>query len=465
MQINKVVEGNYCVGCGICAVVSKNINIAFNEDGQYEAYIPSSEKNKSSLDEVCPFTNVSKNENQLSKLFFNEKLQKTKYIGKYISNYAGYVVDEQQRISSSSGGVLSWLLIKLLEKKEIDGVIHVGDFDDTKALMGYKISFTKKEVLDNKKSRYYPIEMSNVLNEIKKNYPNKKFAIVGVPCFIKAVRLLQLRDPFYKNSIKYTFGIVCGHLKTKYFAESYALEKGINPLKIDKIDFRFYQKTDQLASNYSVKINGKSLKNNETIEVIANNNTFYSSDWGKGMFKYNACEFCDDVLAETADITFGDAWLPEYRNEPKGTNLIIVRNNLLLKILNENEQELFLTELSTENVIKSQESGIKHRTIGLKYRLYRKKNIFAWYPKKRYKPSNKNIDKLQKQIFRLRNKISHKSNKAFLMSIESLDFQKFKNSMQPLIFDYEKCYQPPSKKTHNIVKVIYWKITDKFFKK
>lgn len=41
---------------------------------------------------------------------------------------------------------------------------------------------------------------------------------------------------------------------------------------------------------------------------------------------YKACDFCDDVFAETADIALGDAWLPEYVQDGNGTNVVVTRN-------------------------------------------------------------------------------------------------------------------------------------------
>ena len=30
------------------------------------------------------------------------------------------------------------------------------------------------------------------------------------------------------------------------------------------------------------------------------------------MLKYKACDFCDDVFGEVADVVFGDAWVEKY---------------------------------------------------------------------------------------------------------------------------------------------------------
>ncbi|MGC9322644.1 MAG: Coenzyme F420 hydrogenase/dehydrogenase, beta subunit C-terminal domain, partial [Kosmotogaceae bacterium] len=60
---------------------------------------------------------------------------------------------------------------------------------------------------------------------------------------------------------------------------------------------------------------------------------FYGYNWGYGFFKYKACDYCDDVVSETADVSVGDAWLPEYVNDSGGTNVVIVRNPVIKKII------------------------------------------------------------------------------------------------------------------------------------
>lgn len=50
--------------------------------------------------------------------------------------------------------------------------------------------------------------------------------------------------------------------------------------------------------------------------------------WGTGMFKNNACDFCDDVTTEFAVISLGDAWLNPYNQDGKGTNVMITRSQV-----------------------------------------------------------------------------------------------------------------------------------------
>ena len=46
---------------------------------------------------------------------------------------------------------------------------------------------------------------------------------------------------------------------------------------------------------------------------------------GNWSFKSNACDFCDDVLTELADISLGDAWIDPYDKSGLGNSIIITR--------------------------------------------------------------------------------------------------------------------------------------------
>ena len=158
-----------------------------------------------------------------------------------------------------------------------------------------------------------------------------RYAIVGIPCFIKSVRLLTRTDEVLKERIKFCIGLICGHLKSSRFAEMLAWECGISPQGLEAIDFR--TKLDERAANhYGVTVTG--IIDDKRVEKISPPvNEMFGTNWGFGFFKYKACDYCDDVVAETADVTIGDAWLPQYSNDSKGTNVVIVRNPIIKDII------------------------------------------------------------------------------------------------------------------------------------
>ena len=108
-------------------------------------------------------------------------------------------------------------------------------------------------------------------------------------------------------------------------------------------------------------------------------------NWGQGYFKTKASDFTDDVMNETADITLGDAWLPEYTKDSKGNNVIVVRNPVIDDLIREGIESgrLNLDVVDKETIFRSQAAHYRHTHDELAYRLYKKDKLNQWQPKEK----------------------------------------------------------------------------------
>ncbi|WP_330970821.1 coenzyme F420 hydrogenase/dehydrogenase beta subunit N-terminal domain-containing protein, partial [Lysobacter sp. A3-1-A15] len=117
-------------------------------------------------------------------------------VGRFEAAYVGHVAEQDFRLRGSSGGMVSWVATELLRKGMIDAVAHVvaaEQPDREGRFFRYRISRSARDVRAGAQSRYYPVEMSEVLEAIAAE-PGR-YAVVGIPCFIKAVQLLRRKDP------------------------------------------------------------------------------------------------------------------------------------------------------------------------------------------------------------------------------------------------------------------------------
>lgn len=279
------------------------------------------------------------------------------------------------------------------------------------------------------KSRYYPVEMSKVLDWAKSN-PGR-YAMVGIPCFIKAVRLLQLTDPVFKERVRYCIGLFCGHLKSTRYADTLGWEMGIDLGDLATIDFRV---EGESASRYQVSATGSDGQN-----VVRPNNTLLVADWGYGMFKYHACDYCDDVMAETADVSFGDAWLPDFSSDPRGTNVVVARSKQAADILGLAVPEIDLVELSAKNVAQSQAAGIRHRREGLSHRLATRTERDR--PVKRVAPAR--APRRRATIYNLRSQIIDLADAAYEQAARESNFASFSSGVATWRKRYHRAYRPP----------------------
>lgn len=432
-----VIDGGYCIGCGACAAVAGAVaRMKLDDFGMFVAEMDNSAAIPPS---VCPFGPGAPNEDVISAAVF-DGMEGHSRIGRHLACYAGYVATGDYRARGSSGGIGKWLLVQLLERGMVDHVIQVSASVSEAGLPLYRyvVCDNTDEIRTGAKSAYHPIEMSGVL-EIVRN-KRARYAITGVPCFIKAVRLLQRHDPLYRERIRYTLGIVCGHLKSASYAKMLGWELGVNPGALEAIEFR--EKLPNLPANHK-GIRATHRDGSKPTEVKSVRSLF-GGDYNLGFFQYNACDFCDDVVGETADISIGDAWLPEYMGDPQGTSVIVVRNAEIAGLVSAAKEKgvLRLDEITADRVAESQAGGFRQRREGLAYRLHMVDKEGRWRPEKRVQPASNHLSKQRRRVYELRRLISLKSHKAFSAAVEMNDFSSFRDAMAPLISELNKASAP-----------------------
>ncbi|WP_199524652.1 Coenzyme F420 hydrogenase/dehydrogenase, beta subunit C-terminal domain [Pseudoalteromonas sp. bablab_jr011] len=426
--IDEVVNKGLCIGCGLCvsACGNNNLKMALNEHGFLEPQQVSGhcEGCKGACLSVCPFNSKPNNdistETKLANIFINESKNHNTSIGKYINTYAGF--SNEHRVNSSSGGIATYTLIELLARKEIEYVISVKETITTDSHYAYSISSTRDELLAGAKTRYYPVTLAGVFEKIKEL--DGKFGIVGVPCFIKSVRLAQKADPILETKIRFLVGIICGGVKSTFFTEYLASKAGVDVAEYRKPEFRLKDETST-ASDYSFGCLDKD-NNQKTIKM-----RMVGDMWGTGLFKSNACDFCDDVTVELADISLGDAWIEPYRSEGLGTNVIITRSILADDIIKKGIENNALTidNLPISSLIESQRGGFNHRHNGLGFRIKKRRSEGLAVPPKRFEKDE--LSFLLKLIHLMRMKVRKKSLEIWKKTKSAEQFDK---RMKPYLF-------------------------------
>lgn len=439
-----VVANGCCIGCGACAAFDPSIRIRFDECGRYVATRPGGAGAvASSAARVCPFADGVPNEDDLAREVFGAEVQLDPHLGHQVATYAGWVTEADYRARGSSGGLVSWLLAELLQRGMIDRAVHVAPRAVTEAggpLFAFTVSSTIDEVRAGAKSRYYPVEMSGVIQQML-SQPGR-YAVVGTPCFIKAIRLACRESATLRERVKFTVALVCGHLKSTAFAECFAWQCGIAPAELRAIDFRTKQ-PGRPASDYAITVEGE--RDGRRFAVTKPTSELFGSNWGHGFFKYKACDFCDDVLGETADIAIGDAWLPGYASDGRGTNVVVVRSKTLHSLLDHAAQagRLHLNPLPIGKIVESQAGGFRHRRAGLAYRLHLEDVAGRWRPKKRVRPSVCHLSSKLRKTYLMRYELGQSSHAVFAAAKSRHSVDAFVRDMQPQVSRYDAhCLRP-----------------------
>ncbi len=426
-SIYEVINNDYCIGCGGCAYASNNFSIGFDLFGMYKASFKNNELTKETdlADKYCPFSDKTMNEDQISNIIFKDVENKDINIGRYIENFVGYVQEEPFRSKGSSGGYGKWILNELLQKDEVDYVVQIKQGSEIEKLFDYEIFKKGDDVLSGSRSAYYPVTLNGVLDFVLNN--KGRYVITALPCFAKVLRNIALNDEIIGSRIKHIIGIVCGHLKSKAFAELMAWQMGVKPENLRIFEFR-----DKIKNLAAIQKGVYAIDKQGNKTQVVSSKTLYGGNWGHGLFKYKACDYCDDVFGETADVSVGDAWLNEYINDSGGNNVLVIRNQRIFDLTIEavKQGRLNLIPISVDEIVLSQAGGLRNRREGLLVRLERKKAQRQWTPKKRYFPISK-IEPERKRLYIRREKASLLSHKLFKKAklIDDLHFflKKMKN--------------------------------------
>ena len=411
-ELLKVIENDYCVGCGMCAAKDPNqIKMYLNEYGQYKPKV----KNFSGISEIekiCPFTNDKVDEDVIAGELFREteNIKHTDETGFYIDTFVGYTLDEEERLAATSGGLISWLAQYLLKNDLIDYIVCVGPSSEEGKHFEYQIVNSIEALAKCKKSKYYPVEVSSVIPKIREL--EGRFLFIGLPCFIKALRKFTRLDPSLNEKIHYTIGLICGHLKTAKYARYLAHHCGVSNESIVNVDFRHKVKGNA-AINYAFKVDYMKNDTLKSEQILMKN--VWGSSWGNNLFMLKACEYCDDVFSETADITIGDAWLKDYSLDYRGHSLVLNRSNSFKEFLEAgiSRNEIHLDKITIDEAIESQSAGLRQRRNGLNARLQMHENN-QWAPKKRKFATQYNYSFIYKIVQFLRIELCKKSKETFL---------------------------------------------------
>lgn len=428
LVLSKVVENDLCIGCGACvqACPSKALDVNWNSHG---FLVATSNDNRcdggGACIEVCPFNPDPgpgyKNENGLAAAFLAEAPEHHSKIGRYHSIYAGY--SKKHREASSSGGIATFVYEKLFEKGLIDHVVTVGESEAAGTHYQYHIVSNKAELPRISKTRYHPVTLATVLEEIKQL--EGRVAISGVGCFIKAIRLAQDKDPVLKDKIAFLVGIICGGVKSKFFTDYLAGRAGAVLGDFSSPEYRVKDPAST-AMDYGFSCTDNPSNTTKLIKMRE-----VGDMWGTGLFKANACDFCDDVTTELADISLGDAWLKPYNQDGSGHNVIVSRNALAEQILQEGQEscELELESLPQEQFLASQQGSFNHRHDGMGTRVAMAERAGATVPPKRVEKIKQPL--YLRQVQRARMKTRSKSLEVWAAHKNSA---KFDQSMKPELF-------------------------------
>ncbi|KAF1079003.1 Coenzyme F420 hydrogenase/dehydrogenase, beta subunit C-terminal domain [Methanogenium sp. MK-MG] len=426
-NITQIVENDLCIGCGLCAALCPQgvLEMRWNRHGEYNPVAIAECTTECGLClKVCPFADHEENEDTIGKELYADVpgISHRPEAGYSLASYVGY--SDKHRPTSASGGMATWLLETLLTEGIVDHVICTAPTGDPECLFSFRVFDTPEGVRTGAGSAYYPVEMSEVISHIL-DHPGR-YAITGLPCFIKAIRLAQQRNKKLRERVVVTVGLTCGQLKSRHFTEYIAALAGVRG-KVTAVRHRGKSK-DQPASNFHFSF---------TTEDGEESRIFWKEGiaeaWVNRWFTPNACNYCDDVFAECADVTCMDAWLPGYSGDSRGSNLVLVRSPLLQDLIAEGvrRKEVNLDPIHVDKVVQSQAGVIASKRQHLAHRLYNAQKENGRVPDKRV-PPKKLMNPITVSEISLKDQMQISSRMNWSLGSDS-NVESFRRTLKPLI--------------------------------
>jgi coenzyme F420 hydrogenase subunit beta len=357
----KIASSELCNRCGSCVGLSRGKIVFSEKTGQYLPVIAEdiTENEAELLLQSC--AGWSFNFPDYNKELFSEPgTLYNQLTGSYQLIAIGHCNDELIRQKSASGGILSSVLIFLLEKGEIEGAVVLRMSHDRPWLTEPFIATSREEILEAAQSKYLISSVNEILPAISEF--KGQLAYVGLPGQVQSIRKLQhINHPSVRN-IKYLFGPFYGNTLHFSSIKSFLRSHGERNYKnIVKLWFRYGEWPGKMRIE---------LNSGRTIELPK----FHANYLIPFHIVQNSL-LCTDLTNEFTDLSGGDAWAPVYEERGKGFSMIIARSAVGKKILNQMVEEGWLTvwPISENEAIKMHSHGydLKKRGTFIRFRFRR----------------------------------------------------------------------------------------------
>jgi len=344
-----------CTGCGTCAGVCPTNAISMETVG-WEVRIRVSDDctECGRCVDVCPglsFASPRCGNTAPDEVTGSSALETL--IGQYHSAYVGFATDEKLRAAGTSGGITSAVLTHLMATGHVDRAI-VCRLDPSSLQATPYVAADAEGVLKAAGSKYCPAPVNVQLQEVLANQ-HLRYAVVGLPCHIAGVSKAMARIPALEN-IVLRLGLFCSH----------GLTGDVLPFLLSK-----YGPTSQGVQSCAFRAGGWPgalvVKYDDGERVSLPHREYWGTMLGSYFFTPYRCLTCTDLTAEQADLSLGDAWLPEIESRDQvGTSLALSRSEKAEDILQEMAAQgsLALAEISPREAVRAQRAILSRKKLG-----------------------------------------------------------------------------------------------------
>jgi coenzyme F420 hydrogenase subunit beta len=310
--VARVLRGDLCAGCGLCASVSggaivmETLPPGYSRPRVVGLVPPPAER---VIAAACPGAVVEP---------WTGAPDVDPYWGPWRSIATGHATDPDLRWRASSGGALSALAAHALSTGLVDRVLHVAADPGFPTRNAVVVSASQEEVIAGSGSRY---ASSSPLASIDALLGEKGvFAFIGKPCDVSAMRRLAHVDTRVAEHVPLMLSFFCAGVPSHDAADRVLAAMGAPPGQTRAFRYRGEGWPGHAKAT---------LADGTTRELS------YARSWGEHLSKeiQFRCKICPDGVGGAADVACADAWYGDEDGYPTfeeqdGRSLIMARTSV-----------------------------------------------------------------------------------------------------------------------------------------
>lgn len=313
----RVVRGDLCAGCGACAgLLPDKIELREDTTGYLrpKQKVPLSASEDGLIAAICP---------GLGQVVAAEGRADSVLWGPYVSMQTGWATDPAMRFAGSSGGALSALLVHLLNERLVDAVVEIAADPDHPTRNITVIRTDAAGILASAGSRYAPSAPLENLRALAAD--GRRFAFVGKPCDVAALRVVIKREPAFAQTFPVLLSFFCAGVPSHVGGR--AVLTALGAPEGETVSFRY-------------RGNGWPGQAVARLKDGSERAMTYHASWGGILSKHvqHRCKICADGTGTAADLVCADAWESDEKGYPlfeeaPGVSLIVARTPLGAAVL------------------------------------------------------------------------------------------------------------------------------------
>lgn len=311
----EVVDAAACMGCGACVALdsSGGSQMVQMADGPVPGFADGASLPDMALG-ACPGLGIA-----YPKLYRDHygRLPENWLLGPVLKARTGYASDPSVRGRGASGGVLTQVLIHLLESGRVDAVAAVKQGVPTPREARVVLARSRDEILACAQSVYIPVSVLDILSSFE---PGKRYAMTCLPDQAAALRRLQCDGHPAAQQVACVVGPYVGTQLMPAAIDCFLRSHGI---AADDDIVRLAWRAGDWPGYLEIET--------ASGRILRSKKVYYN--FLIPFFATRGCRQTMDFANEFSDLAVGDAWSPAFEAEGGGHSVLLTRSAAMEEII------------------------------------------------------------------------------------------------------------------------------------